>query len=313
MRNLYFLLFLSNFFMVSCSTPSVQSIKNLPSKESNTLVTKEEHEWMEKFFKEFFLGGASIYTLFGTKPISAEMLIFATEEECQQSTLRYLEKEGIKGKEREEALSLSMKCFREDDFSKNWEKWISFFNQYPKTPFLFAKHPTLSEKVWSGHIANVQETIWTLQKHYDLFKKELGFDFDPVSVTMDFKNEDSDFWKQVFSNHLLTGIVYGFGYKNSYFFDLLMKLENSSETLSPPLTSKTQGRSKGSFLYTLADLRLPRFRSFETLFNEDPVLEKYKLERKMIRDKLNDSNFFKMVFLQLTGELPNENNAKKIN
>ena len=306
--NLYYLKFVASFFIGGCSTPSVQSTKKLPSKEANIPVTEEEREWMEKFFKEFFLKGASLYTLFGTKPISEEMLVCATEEDYRKGALLYIEKEGIEGVEKEEILSEASKTYHEYDFDTKWAQWITYFERHPNSPFIFAKHPARSEKVWSAHILNIQETVWTLQKHYDIFRKEVGYDFDPVSVTMDFKNEDSIFWKDVFANHLLTGIVYGFGYKNSYFFDMYINLPNNSKLKDSLFYSKTQGLTECSFVYTLDSLSLPGFRSFILPFNDDPVLEKYKSEREIIKSKLNNSNFFEMVFLQLTGQFSKENN-----
>lgn len=259
---------------------------------------------METFFKKFFLEGeASIYTLFGTKPISAEGINFVTEKEYKEKILFALERKKIEEKEKEDSLSWALKSFRRGILIDDWNRWISFFEQYPNPPFLFAKHPTFSDKFAVGHILNVQETIWTLHKHYEVFKKQLGYDFDPVSVTMDFKNENSQFWRQVFSSDLLKGIVYGYGYKNSYFFDLMMKFESDPEIEGPRFSSLSMPKVS----FPLGKFSLPPFRSFETAFNNDPVLEKYKLEQKKIQSNLNDTNFFEMVFLQLIGELANEN------
>gem|GEM_PF-6718950 len=132
--NLYYLIFVASFFIGGCSTPSVQSTKKLPSKEANIPVTEEEREWMEKFFKEFFLKGASLYTLFGTKPISEEMLVCATEEDYRKGALLYIEKEGIEGDEKEEILSEASKTYHEYDFDTKWAQWITYFERHPNPP-----------------------------------------------------------------------------------------------------------------------------------------------------------------------------------
>lgn len=304
-KNLFYILFFANFFLGSCSTPPVDHYS-----DTNISIAEREQIWMEKFFREFFLKNSSIYTLFGSKPISAETLIYSTEEEYKKWLLSCIEKFKIEGEEKEKILSEGLRSFREDDFRKNWEKWLSFFEQFPNSPFLFATHPTLSQNIKSAHILNVQETIWILQKHYNIFRRELGFDFDPVLVTMDFKNEDSLFWKKVFSNHLLTGIVYGFGVKNSYFFNLSMGKNTKSLEDLGFLSTLMKKKEKDNKDLSVAHIILPRFRSFGLPFNSDPVLEKYNYERDMIKKKLNDTNFFKMVFLQLTGDLSKETQSQ---
>lgn len=309
-RNVCYFLFIANFFLISCSTSTVESTKNLSSKKINTLVTEGEREWMDKFFKEFFLESAAIYTLFGSKPISGQSIIYISSKEYQKNVIALLEKEGIKGEKKEKMLSEMTKEHLKYDFHKNWEKWISFIDRYPNSPFIFAKRRTLSKNLWTGYILNVQETIWILQKYYNIFKNELGFDFDPVSATIDFKNEDSLFWKKVFSNHLLSGIVYGYGYKNSYFFNMYIKVPKESLEKYSFFSSLIRKREQDNESHSITDIILPRFRSFGLPFNNDPIVEKYKLERKKIIKNLNKSNFFETVLLQLVGELSQEKISK---
>jgi hypothetical protein len=276
----------------------------------NSTVTKEERKWMEKFFREFFLESSAVYTLFGTKPISAQTMIYISAEEHQKRMKALLKREGIVGEEREKMLSEMSQEHLEYDLHKNWEKWVSFIARHPNSPFIFTKRKTLSENLWTGHILNIQQTIWILEKYYDVFKKALGFDFDSVAVTMDFKNEDSAFWEQVFANHLLSGIVYGYGYKNSYFFYLLSKASKKSAEEHPIFFSLTRKREPDNRNLSVENIILPRFRSFGLPFNKDPIFERYKLEREKIKKNLNESNFFEMVFLQLTGELSDRNTSQ---
>jgi len=294
------------FFLQSCSTPPAKQIPKPATAELNNIVTKEERQWMEKFFKELFLESSAIYTLFGTKPLSAQTIILISAEEYQRGIAALLDREGITGKERETMLTEISREHLEYDFHKNWEKWTAFIAQHPSSPFLFAKHPTLSNKIWSAHILNVQQTIWTLQKHYDIFRQELGFDFDPVAVTMDFKNVDCTFWKQVFENHLLSGIVYGYGYKNSYFFNLYSKIPQASSDPPPFFSSLTRKGEADNRSLTVENITLPSFHSFGLPFNKDPLLEKYKLERVEIKKNLNESNFFEKTLLQLIGKNGND-------
>ncbi len=301
--NLCLLLFFANFFLGSCSIFSTTQSNYNGLEKANIHVEKKDQAWMEEFFQEFFLGGSTIYTLFGSKPISGKIISYASEEDCKKSALLFAETEGLQEKEKIQLLSEASKSCREDDFSEKWEKWLSFFNQYPNSPFLFAKHPTKSQNLWVGHILNVQETVWILQKNYEIFKKELNLDFDPVEVTLSFTDEKSLFWKRVFSNHLLTGIVYGYGYKNSFFFDRLMKQSIDERRNNPLFFSIDIPLSQKKIVYSINSIPLPTFRSFRLPFSSDPIIEKYESEREQIQLQLTEENFFEKILLQLTGRL----------
>ena len=100
-RVVCYILLVANIFFGGCSIKSFQGRLNSQPKKSYVLPTEEERVWMQKFFKKYFLEGTSIYTLFGTKPISSEMLVLATEEEYRKATLFTLERGGVEGKEKE--------------------------------------------------------------------------------------------------------------------------------------------------------------------------------------------------------------------
>jgi hypothetical protein len=292
---LYFFLIFVNYFFVSCSDPNRTSTSE---EKIEKIVSPGERVWMENFFQEFFLEAPSIYTVFGSKPISGKLMNDSSFQESMKKAHLYMNEHGIKGKEKEEILLSLENSYQQDRTKEYWEKWISFIEKFPNSPYLFSKHPTRCENIWSIHILNIQQTVWVLQKYYDLFRKELGFDFDPISVTLDFKNEDSNFWKRVFSNHLLTGIVYGYGYKNSYFFNIyIQKHENfeNNPLFSGPLPEVVDFNSENP----IKSLSLPRFRSFQTPYNKDPIIEKYEDERKIIQNKINKRNFFEKTLLQI--------------
>lgn len=294
------ILFFGVVFLSSCNSTTSYHSKQTASDQINNLV-KEDRVWMEQFFQDFFLSGPPIYTLFGSKPISAATLNYASEDESRISALLYADRENMQGEEREWFLRAAAEQCKADKSAENWQKWVRFFQAFPKSPFLFAKRATLSKYVWSGYIVNVQETVWTLQKHYNLFKQALDRDFDPVAVTMDFTNPHSDFWNAVFSSHLLSGIVLGFGYKNAYFFDMMMKRQTASKQADPIFSAIPVEPSRNIFDDSIANLPLPHFRSFGLPFNEDLVVEKYKRERRRIQSHLNSDNFFEAIFLQLMG------------
>ncbi len=237
-----------NLFSIGCSNSNQKKIN----------LSKEEKIWIEKFFTDFFLEGHAIYTVFGSKPLSFKEIIYATQEEWQNAAanLKNLNKE---------LLNEDIKQFcNEYNFHLNWEKWLSFIKKYPNSPFLFSIRPTEIKQISLGYILNIQEMVWTLIKYYDIFKKELGYDFDPIKVTMEFTNINSSFWDKVLSNHLLQGIVHGYGLKNATFFELYTK-NNCPKMLFNTIPFPPTIHKKPS----IKNLPLPRFKSFALPFNED--------------------------------------------
>lgn len=288
---LYFFLIIVNIFFTGCLSSNNSNQKKIS-------LSKEDKHWIEQFFKDFFLESHAIYTVFGTKPLSFKEIIYATEEEWKQNASANIKNLTDKQKE---LLYKDIKQFcNEYNFHLNWEKWISYIKKYPNSPFLFSIRPTEVKQISLGYILNIQEMVWTLIKHYDVFKKELGYDFDPIKVTMEFTNTDSSFWDKVLSNHLLQGIVHGYGLKNATFFEFYIK-ESNDNKIPKALFASPSFHPTVHKKPSIKNLPLPRFKSFGLPFNDDPILEMYKCERKKIQKNLNEKNFFEKTLHQITG------------
>lgn len=249
---------------------------------------------MGKFFHDVFIETPAIFTVFGSKPLSFVEIICATEEEWKTATMPYLKDES----EKEKTFALIEEHCREYDLPENWDRWVNFIKKHPNSPFLFLKQKTNTDKIFLGHVLNVQEMVWLLTKNHSVFQSELGRDFDPISVTFEFSNPESEFWKGVFANHRLMGLAYGYGEKNAYFFAKEMNKKSSSHSLFASLPTPPQTDAP-----SISNLRLPSFRSYTLPFNQDPIREKYEREKKLIETKLNKQNFFNRLYQQLTGEL----------
>ncbi len=103
----------------------------------------------------------------------------------------------------------------------------------------------------------------------------------------------------MFSKHLLMVITYGYGLKNSYFFSMDMKKKIESKEIHSFFASIKEKEEQEQ--PSLSHLLLPKFRSYRLSFNDDPILEKYKLERKKIQKELNEKKFLQKTLNQLTG------------
>lgn len=269
------------------------------TKKVHVELSIEDKAWIEKFFKDFFLEAPVIYTIFGTKPMSCITINKATKNEWIEASKPYWK--NLPEKRKKKALNELENYCETYDLYENWDKWISWKKNYPNSPFLFRKQSTEFDKIFNVYIINAKEVLWSLQKNYLTFSQELGSTFDPLEVTLDFENSQSNFWDQVLSNHLLQGILFGFGEKNSYFFSREMKDKEKIECLlDKRLSLRNQlGKNKNEEIF-IQRMRLPSFRSYEDPYREDPIIIKYKKERKLIQKYLKGKNLFEELLKKLT-------------
>ena len=278
-------LFFTSLFLISCSKEHAKKNSSPEISPISITLSEEERQWMDKFFNDLLLESPAMYTIFGTKPISGITIISASEEEWIESTKMHWQ--NAEEKEKNKIIQGTLEQCRECDLAVNWEKWIAWKKNHPESPFLFVKHPTDSKNLFNAYVINAREVVCAMQKYYSLFAHELGRDFDPLTETLDFENPDSLFWNAIFKNHLLQGILYGFGEKNSYLFNQETQLAESEKCPSGTPANHLIKEEETSSIETI---RLPTFRSYALPLEKDPVIAKYKKERDLIRTKLKEKN-----------------------
>lgn len=292
----YFEIFLFLFLLSGCSSDVDNRPKSQNTNHFCRHVSAEDKKWLEKFFTDFFLEGPAIYTLFGSKPMSGVLVITSCEKEWIEAATPFFQKENETRKK--EIINKIKDHCRNYDLAQNWEKWIAWKKNCPPTSFLFAKQP-LDEHGFIAHVIHAPEVIWTLQKHYALFSRELNMDFDPLQVTLEFEDPLSVFWEKVLSNHLLQGILHGFGEKNAYFFSLQFGKEIDQEKRFIYEVDQNKYRIFNSALSakdnheggSVKEMQLPRFRTYNSSYEEDPVFAQYVKERKLIQARLKGKDF----------------------
>ena len=297
--NLSKFFFLLLIFFTSCSSELEQRGRIQKSTHFEIETSAEDKKWMGKFFTDFFLKGGAIYTLFGSKPMSQITIDTASENEWLESAVTYLwkEEEGRK----KEIIDQIKQQHQEYDLLQNWEKWMAWRKKYPHSHFLFAKRPVdENETLFDAYIVNAPEVAWTLQKHYSLFSRELKMDFDPFEATLEFEDPNSVFWERIFSNHLLQGVLHGYGERNAYFFSqrLALEAERGKDFHVCMFDSSSSGKNKRDG-DTIETLQLPLFRSYEPVYGEDPVIAKYEKERRVIQQLLRKKDFVEEALSKL--------------
>jgi hypothetical protein len=294
----YLIFFLSIFLISSCSSPPEE-----------TFFKKEEKERFEDFFKKFLFLEGAVYTLYGSKPMTEIVLTPGTPEEkltLQQAALKKLSK-----KELTEFKSSSFEYEEKYWFEETWKIWEEKLKVLPLKRFLFVERkigiPANFQKNRYIYFINIGETAHILKKHYSLFKNYVGFDFDPLSVIFEVYNPDSPFWNAIWGekitgqNVCLTGLLFGYGLKNSYFFSWHF------------IAAKTAAENafRESFLKsgrpTVTDKALKTFNPPDKFFLpayisysiSDEQIEQYKNEYEKIRDIYGRSNIIDCTMQQL--------------
>lgn len=266
----FFLLVTFSLFLTQCSSP--KKLTPPPKYE----ITKEERIWLQEFFRDLLFKHPGAYTLFGTKPISDSCIYHLTEDDRKEMEEYY------KTLSDEERAQMKKKRY---DYDSNYAKWQEIKNRFQIRQYLFGAFSCSSdEKVEILLFVNIEETLRTLLKFYEDFRRVLGFEFDPFLVVFEVENRDSKFWNGVMHSHDLQGVLLGFGRDNAWFFEQEMKY-------------KEEQNRKGEFLRTLPitidedgdideygpkHFLLPIFGSYG-LHPDKQLLEKYKKERKRIK------------------------------
>jgi len=298
MRILEYLVFLSTILFVGCSW------KQSPTALEFSEVSEEERVWIEKFFDDFFLNQLTMYPLFGSKPMSDIYVYCKSKEEWFSDYSKIVEKECPK-EEQQKAIAEFKEYLNQYDLPGNWEKWMNWKSKHLDQSFLFSKRSTHSDYAFSLYILNVQEAAWILQKYYSTISREFEMEFDPLQVVMEFEDSNSLFWKKVFQSHYVMGILYGFGERNSYFFDRGMRLQdlNSFDLFTHALFKSAIDQTSNAKKFPL-----PQFRSFSEDMLLDPVYQHYLREKEQISKIIKGKNKYDLILQRLgcQGEAENQ-------
>jgi hypothetical protein len=273
--------------MVFFTSYSKSRKADLFNQNIGTTKVLEEEIWMNKFLKDFFLETSAIYTLFGSKPMSMVTIVSATEEEWINSSIEHWK--NLQESERDRLLQKIKDHVKTYDLDVNWKKWINWHKKHPQSNFLFLTQKTDSDHLFNAYVIHTKKVESILQKHYTIFSRTLNMEFNPLDVTLEFENPDSNFWKKIFSNPLLEGILFGYGEHNASLFLQEFEDREKKACLFEACSSVEIEDSETS----QQNIQLPLFRSYHKVSNEDPIVKNYKIEREKIKKCLNGKIFEK--------------------
>jgi hypothetical protein len=287
------------FFAISFLffTPSyAKADPKISEKTQGWSIEPHERKWLEKFFNDIMLHESAVYTLFGSKPMTMIVLDHTPEEKIQAII------EEMSEEEKKELFFLDEPY----DLPDNWKKWEKISSRFPILNYLFFKkvredNPLLEDV----YFVNIRQTAFTIEENYELFKKYVDEDFDPLEAVFEIGDERSAFWKATAQNSTLLGILYGFGKKNAQCFD--WKYWSYSED-NKPLRAFTDSLSftfssniKEYKTVSLKHFGLPCFASFSSQ-GKDEIVKKYESERKAIQRHYKGKDFVAETLRKLTSE-----------
>lgn len=195
------------------------------------------------------------------------------------------------------------------DFENSWDAWEKALELTNIHDYLISHVSREQGHLDFVYFVNILETAKALQSHYSLFKTYVGFDFDPLEVTLEFGEESSLFWKTMFEASTspeqvcLWGILFGYSFENSYPYSWIFRDKDQSKTSNfiDHMFNKVINNPKPLDFKHLSsqDFPLPGFISFS---EEDGTSEKHAKERERIKCLYKGKNIEDVFIKKLYGK-----------
>lgn len=274
------------FFSFSCTSPN-----NPPSLITRYSITREESDWMAKFFDDLLFDERAVFTLWGSKPMT-EIILYHYSEEEMALMFENLTKEEL------ENCYINYKY----DLPENWEKWEKTHSRFPiKKYLLFRSHFSDDKKVSFVYFVDILKSASIIQDNYNLFRKSVGMDFHPLEAVLEMPNAESSFWKKVRSSEdsaLLWGILFGYGKVNAcaYHWKYFDTPESCKEFLQSFSSHSSNPPPSGQVQITAKKFNTPSFVSF---IDQDEMIQTYNNEREKIRAIYQDKNRLNLTLEKL--------------
>jgi hypothetical protein len=249
-------------------------------KPSHYELTKQEKEVLTDFFDVFLLYEEGIYTLAGTKPVSISPL---DRDFSQEKLEKWKEKYTTASKKKKQKLK-PLNSY--STYTSNYREWEKIKQRLPIHQYLFGTFK-LNSKYDVLVFVNIENTIKVLIRHYEIFHRTLGYDFDPLKIVFEVQNEKSQFWNDIMTHkygHTLLGILLGFGVDNSYFFNWDTQYRESSSPIGEFIRGLPTGFYEKNILKpNYKKFNLPLFRSYGLHPTDKKLIKHYEKERLRIK------------------------------
>lgn len=253
--------------------------------ETHAIINPADKDRIEKFLKHVMIENRAVYTLLGSKPMTAFPISPFIDEEEKQAMYNAQTDKFKK--------YISLKKFTPSklDCRQLWEDWKKVENKYLGKQFLFVEF----EKWEAGIFVNIPAAAFVFKKYYEEFAKITGQKFDPYTAAYKIGNSSDLFWGKVEKNHYLLGLLLGFGEKNSQYFQ--WESEKGVVYLRT-VAVNDQAPDKNPRTLNIEDLNIPTFITYSLI---DDQIEKNKTEREKIIKLYKDKDFTEFTLRILKG------------
>lgn len=285
------------FFLATYGTSSP------PKKELETCLTKDQEADLEYFLNFLLFENYGAFVLFGSKPMCEMMLVDSMViEEEQKRKLELMSDEERNARQKEiEELKTANLCF-EFAFERNlYHGWLvlkQLRTRIKTNRFVFGIREQ-SKGIYDIFLLDAKKVTKILKMHYTIFKKAVGYDFDPINVVFEIDSPDSKFWNRILEvdNHIAKGLLFGFGEKNSIAFDNHMQATKAHQdtNLSNFHPSVIVDMSKEFGHRGLNNFTIPIFGCFDN----DVCKNKYEKEKKTIEHIYKNNPLIKVTLRKL--------------
>lgn len=252
-------------------------------------VSTNKEKRIEKFLRHAMIREFGFYTLLGTKPVTAIILVPMIDEDEK--------KELIKEETEEFKRHVSLKKYQpsKEQAKKLWHDWEKIQSKYVSKQFFFR----LDEE-WGGILfVNIPSVMFVMDKYRNEFSEVFGENFDLQNAAHVIGNIDEPGWQKIKNNHFLLGLLFGFGEMNAKYFS--MEQAGQQHPLRRPSLELVGMVMRGAQTLEVKDLDIPGFISYHL---HDPVEEHFKQEREKIIALYEGKDFLKLTLRYLGGNPP---------
>jgi len=250
---------------------------------------------VEKFLRHALIRECGFYTLLGTKPVTAIILVPMIDEDEKR--------ELIKEESEEFQKNVSLKNYRpsKEQAKKLWHDWEKVQSKYVSKQFFFR-----FDEGWGGGVfVNIPSVMFVMDKYRNEFSEVFGKDFDLHDAVHVIGNAEEPSWQKIKNNHCLLGLLFGFGEVNSKLF--AMEQDGQRHPLRRPSLELVGIVARGAQTLEVNELDIPGFISYHLY---DPVEEHFKQERQKIIALYEGKDFLKLTLSYLGGNPPKQERKK---
>lgn len=251
----------------------------------------QDRDRVELFLKYMLIEEGGIYTLVGSKPMTAFSLAPVIDEREKR--------ELYAAKDENFRKHISLEKFQptKEDARKLWNDWRKVEDKYLGSPFLIRE-----DDQYGGILINILSVTYILDRYYEEFEKIIREPITAKTFVYRIGEKGDPAWEKIKGNHYLMGLLFGFGEKNARCFSW-----EESEKKYFPLRRITSfspvGTGKPVHKLSIEDLDLPGFVSYQLI---DEQVERYRMEREKCIELFKDEDFCLLAMSILQGQPPPE-------